>query len=80
MSANSSHAHQIKGTYYQRASGGLDTYGYINANGPNSGNSVAASTQHTHTVPAHTTKSEGSSGTGANMPPYYAVFIWERTA
>ena len=37
---------------------------------------------HNHDLPQHYTDYVGTSGntTGANMPPYYAVYIWERTA
>ena len=36
---------------------------------------------HTHSVTtnASTTGPQGVSGTGKNMPPYKAVYIWERT-
>lgn len=34
---------------------------------------------HTHSV-SGTTESTGSSGVGANMPPYFAVTVWKRTA
>lgn len=34
---------------------------------------------HSHTVSGRT-DSEGVSTTGANMPPYLAVYVWERTA
>ena len=36
---------------------------------------------HTHTVPSHNTDYAGTSGnaTGANMPPYLVVNVWERT-
>lgn len=50
--------------------GGTDT--------ANSGSESA----HTHTLAAHNTNYEGTSGnaTGANMPPYLVVNIWKRTA
>ena len=37
---------------------------------------------HNHDLPQHYTDYVGTSGntSGANMPPYYAVYIWERTA
>lgn len=37
---------------------------------------------HTHDLPAHNTGYAGTSGntTGANMPPYLAVYVWKRTA
>ena len=37
---------------------------------------------HTHDLPAHNTDYVGTSGntTGANMPPYLAVYVWKRTA
>ena len=36
---------------------------------------------HTHDLPAHNTDYIGTSGntTGANMPPYLAVYVWKRT-
>ena len=43
--------------------------------GPSTGNPT-----HNHTVPAHTTESAGVSATGANLPPYLAVYVWKRTA
>jgi hypothetical protein len=36
-------------------------------------------TDHTHSV-SGTTASTGASGTGANLPPYVAVYLWNRTA
>lgn len=40
------------------------------------------SSTHKHDLPAHNTNYAGSSGnaTGANMPPYLAVYMWKRTA
>lgn len=38
-----------------------------------------ASQDHTHSV-SGTTASTGSSGTGANLPPYVVVYMWNRTA
>lgn len=35
---------------------------------------------HTHDVPSHNTNDTGSDGTGANMPPYLVVNMWQRTA
>ena len=37
---------------------------------------------HAHTIAAHNTNSEGTSGNtvGANMPPYLAVYMWQRTS
>ena len=49
-----------------------DTDGPWNANITHAGN-------HTHTY-SGTTSTNGSSGTGKNMPPYLAVYIWKRTA
>lgn len=39
------------------------------------------SSTHTHDLPAHNTAYAGTSGntTGANMPPYLAVYVWKRT-
>ena len=41
-----------------------------------------SSETHTHDLPAHNTDYAGTSGnaTGANMPPYLAVYVWKRTA
>lgn len=43
---------------------------------------TSSSASHSHTLAAHYTAYEGTSGnaTGANMPPYLAVNIWKRTA
>lgn len=43
-------------------------------------NTTAASSSHTHTLAKHSTDSAGVSGTGKNMPPYLAVYVWKRTA
>ena len=53
----------------------------IVANPGASNNLIAGSAgAHTHSVTtnASTTGSQGVSGTGKNMPPYKAVYIWER--
>jgi len=39
--------------------------------------SINNSASHSHTI---TVNSAGSSGTGANLPPYKAFYMWERTA
>lgn len=38
------------------------------------------SANHVHTVPAHNTNANGSGSAMSIMPPYKAVYIWERTA
>ena len=40
---------------------------------------AASAGAHTHTITG-TNASTGSSGTGMNMPPYLAVYVWKRTA
>lgn len=37
-------------------------------------------TTHTHDIAAHTTESAGTSATGANLPPYLAVYMWKRVS
>jgi hypothetical protein len=48
--------------------------------GTGTSTNAALSETHTHDLPAHNTDYEGTSGTGANMPPYIAVNRWHRTA
>lgn len=38
------------------------------------------SANHVHTVPAHNTNANGSGSAMSIMPPYKAVYIWERIA
>ena len=71
-SANGSHSHDIQGQDNQAAPNGLcgelaniENYGYGCAT-----RSTSTVGNHTHTF---TTDSSGSSGTNANLPPYYAL-------
>lgn len=84
MSANESHRHSVGYMSGNRGSGSTATrvgpYGESTESG--SVTTHATSLAHTHTVPAHNTAYEGTSGNtvGANMPPYLVVYIWQRTA
>lgn len=53
-------------------------------NGITNTTSTSSTGAHTHsvtgTVAAFNTESTGVSGTGKNMPPYLAVYVWKRTA
>lgn len=71
-----SHSHVIKRE--QVAGSGSARYAI---SGSTSGPSTESST-HTHDLPQHYTDYAGTSGnaTGANMPPYLAVYVWKRTA
>ena len=86
MSANASHQHGVLGSagYHYVADGGQNNGG--SASNPftlgseNYGNyTTSQNIDHTHSV-SGTTASTGSSGTGANLPPYIAVYMWNRTA
>jgi hypothetical protein len=72
-----SHSHTFKyrnnmGT--GSATGSPHSASYTSGTGDIETNSTGA---HTHTV---TVSSNGVSGTGKNMPPYLAVYVWKRTA
>ena len=84
MSANSTHAHQMKytditneernfGTDNNDSAQGYDLTGY------DSLNTSTVDLQHTHTV-SGTTDNSGTSGTNANLQPYITVAMWKRTA
>ena len=70
-------------TYAQRSdSGSSSGWCFSPVSGKYITNNWGGNSNHTHSVPAHNTDYAGTSGntTGANMPPYYVVYIWERTA
>jgi len=84
MSANSTHAHEMKytditnesrnfGTNNNDSAQGYDLTGY------DSLNTSTVSVQHTHTVSGSTDNS-GTSGTNLNLQPYITVAMWKRTA
>ena len=84
MSANSTHAHQMKytditnesrnfGVDNNDAAQGYDLTGY------DSLNTSTVDLQHTHTV-SGTTDNSGTSATNANLQPYITVAMWKRTA
>lgn len=60
--------------------GGSSNYMALYKGGTGTSTNAALSKTHTHDLPAHNTDYEGTSGTGANMPPYIAVNRWHRTA
>lgn len=60
--------------------GGSSNYMALYKGGTGTSTNAALSETHTHDLPAHNTDYEGTSGTGANMPPYIAVNRWHRTA
>lgn len=78
------HSHSVSVKYrsnYNQSGSNRDSVLSTGTNTTTNIASIAANTgAHTHTVPAHSTESEGVSGTGANMPPYTAVNRWHRTA
>jgi hypothetical protein len=79
MSANASHSHTTTNSYYSpdAAAGTFSRGGSANFTSNNAVNS--ANIAHTHDV-SGTTGSTGSSGTDANLQPYIAVYMWERTS
>lgn len=82
MSANASHNHTMKDYDGINISMGSGYVGIYSVSGKKNVWTNTASVAHTHEVGAHNTNYVGTDGntTGANMPPYYAVYIWERTA
>lgn len=84
MSANSTHAHQMKYTDITNESRnfGVDNndsaQGY-DLTGYNSLNTSTVDLEHTHTVSGSTNNS-GTSATNANLQPYITVAMWKRTA
>jgi len=84
MSANSTHAHQMKYTDITNESRnfGVDNndsaQGY-DLTGYDSLNTSTVDLQHTHTV-SGTTDNSGTSGTNLNLQPYITVAMWKRTA
>lgn len=59
---------------------GSSNYIALFKGGTGTSTNAALSETHKHDLPAHNTDYEGTSGTGANMPPYIAVNRWHRTA
>lgn len=84
MSANSTHAHQMKYTDITNESRnfGVDNndsaQGY-DLTGYNSLNTSTVDLEHTHTVSGSTNNS-GTSPTNLNLQPYITVAMWKRTA
>jgi len=79
-SSSGSHSHDI---YYNGSGGGANPY---NGNAGGTANSVTnvvgsarTSGAHTHNISGNTS-TDGASGSNANMPPYLAVYMWQRTA
>lgn len=71
------HAHDIAN---RSVYSGGSNYIALFKGGTGTSTNAALSETHTHDLPAHETDSTGTSGTGANMPPYIAVNRWHRTA
>ena len=84
MSANSTHAHQMKYTDITNEARNFSTdnndsaQGY-DLTGYDALNTSTADLQHTHTVSGSTDNS-GTSGTNLNLQPYITVAMWKRTA
>ena len=84
MSANSTHAHQMKYTDITNESRNLgvdnnDSAQGYDLTGYDALNTSTVDLQHTHTV-SGTTDNSGTSGTNANLQPYITVAMWKRTA
>jgi hypothetical protein len=81
MSANATHSHTSSYSgFLQNLPGAGDTLSRGGSQGyRNVGSTEAANIAHTHSV-SGTTESTGASGTDANLQPYIAVYMWERTA
>ena len=75
-----SHAHSM-GMHWSSGAGGSSAY-KKDSNRALTSRNTETSASHSHTLAAHYTNYEGTSGnaTGANMPPYLAVNVWQRTA
>ena len=71
------HTHDIEN---RAVYSGNSNYTALVKGGVGTSTNAALSKTHTHDLPAHNTDYEGTSGTGANMPPYIAVNRWHRTA
>lgn len=74
--SNGAHTHGI-----DKLGGGAPNTNVVQSGTAESSGDVTtlSSGAHTHTI-SGTTDSTGSSGTGANIQPYLAVYMWERTA
>ena len=80
MPSSGSHGHSLRYYSYNGSQGQnnvtLNFNGYGGSLSQDINNvSVIGSGTHTHTI-----NSTGESGTGKNMPPYIAVYVWKRTA
>jgi len=74
---NHNHANNI---YWAAGpTGGGFTWGSDFSQAPNSYSDYAGAHTHSVTTNASTTGNQGQSGAGKNLPPYKAVYIWERT-
>jgi hypothetical protein len=81
MSANATHSHASDFSgYLEHRPGAGDTLSRGGSQGYGiAGSTASANIAHTHSV-SGTTDSTGASGTDANLQPYIAVYMWERTA
>ena len=74
------HAHDM-GNRWSDGSGSVTAY-KRDSNRKRTTINTGSSASHSHTLAAHYSNYEGTSGnaTGANMPPYLAVNVWRRIA
>ena len=80
--SNGAHSHRMSGRYSSIGNERFEVNYWAEAGKDPwlNGDMMETSGAHTHSVTtnASTTGSQGVSGTGKNMPPYKAVYIWER--
>ena len=74
--SDSGHSHTFPYQNYSGASGGVAFNGVAAGNS----GSVTVSTGNASITASTTVASAGVSGTGANLPPYIVVYMWQRTA
>jgi hypothetical protein len=81
MNSNTTHAHgPTYSGFLEHLPGSGDTLSRGGSQGYRiSGSTASTNIDHTHNV-SGTTGSTGSSGTDANLQPYIAVYMWERTS
>lgn len=82
MSGNDPHRHSVGYMTGTRGTGSTNTRVGPYGESVEEGNVTTHTTSvaHTHDVPSHNTNYAGTSGnaTGANMPPYLVVYMWQR--
>ena len=77
-SGGHTHTVYIPGTYPLTTTDVVSGEGIICTSNPYT-TSTTQNGEHTHDITGNTS-TVGSSGTGANMPPFKVVYVWERTA